>query len=134
MNEKGREWNRDRLLRAAQSAWKKAGLGRKVMHEIRHTLGTLASKSFPARMVQAVMGHQSEQSSLAYWHPDEDMAAEVRQKIITDLSRNFEENGIMPSTTSQVEADKDKAFTCPNCHAKLYISKGKLTTKSQKKT
>ncbi len=26
------------------------------MHEIRHTLGTLASKSFPARMVQAVMG------------------------------------------------------------------------------
>ncbi len=103
------------------------------MHEIRHTLGTLASKSFPARMVQAVMGHQSEQSSLAYWHPDEDMAAEVHQKIITDLSRDFGEGGIMPSTTNQVEVDKNGIVTCLKCNVKLYNSNNKPITKSCKK-
>ncbi len=134
VNETEREWNHDRLLRAAQNAWKKAGLGRKVMHEIRHTLGTLASKSFPARMVQAVMGHQSEQSSLAYGHPDEDMAAEVRQKIITNLSQDFSQNSIMSVTTSQIGTDKDGIFICPNCSAKLCISRDKIATQPLKKT
>jgi integrase len=61
----------------------------KVIHELRHTLGTLTNRSFPKRMVQATMGHQSETSSAAHWHPDEEMAAEVRQTIVAELSQNF---------------------------------------------
>jgi len=35
------------LLHAAQRAWKRAGLERKKIHELRHTLGTMAGKRSP---------------------------------------------------------------------------------------
>ncbi len=126
--EKGRPWTHDRLLRHAQKYWKSAGLGRKVMHEIRHTLGTLAGRSFPARMVQAALGHRSEQSSLAYWHPDETLAAEVRNEIITKLSQSGMQQGDSGTQRVTVSADKTGRFTCPHCHATLYISNRKTTS------
>lgn len=81
VNLNGRPWNRMTLLHAAQRAWLHAGLEAKKIHEIRHTLGTLADREFPPGMVQAVMRHRSRKSSETYFHPNEDMAAEVRKKL-----------------------------------------------------
>jgi hypothetical protein len=84
-------------------------------------------------MVGAVMGHQSEASSAAYWHPNEDMAAEVRAKIITELSQILlKDNGIDKRTMKNSGTDK-AAQECPCCHAKLYISKGKIIATESKK-
>ncbi|MCC8108310.1 MAG: tyrosine-type recombinase/integrase [Planctomycetes bacterium] len=73
-------WNRMSLLRAAQRSWKIAGLERKKIHEFRHTLGTLASKNFNPRMVQAAMRHTSEKSASVYFHPDEEMGPRCAKK------------------------------------------------------
>lgn len=59
VNKAGRAWNRMTFLHAAQRQWKAAGLEKKRIHEVRHTLGTLAGKNFSPGMVQAAMGHQS---------------------------------------------------------------------------
>lgn len=125
VNQAGLAWNRMSLLRAAQRSWERAGLERKKIHEFRHTLGTLASKKFNPRMVQAAMGHTSEKSAAVYFHPDEEMAAEVREKIITELSQNSSkaiENGSEPCDVMVV---KNRVFVCPCCGAKLIHSNKK---------
>lgn len=125
VNKAGTAWNRMSLLRAAQRAWESAGLEIRKIHEFRHTLGTLASRSFDRRMVQAAMGHRDEKSAAVYFHPDEDMAAEVRQKIITELSQNLRkegENGVEPL---KVSYRKDGIYECPCCKHKLLITKEK---------
>lgn len=119
----GKAWNRTELLRAAQKAWVNAGLEKKKIHEIRHTLGTLASRKFNARMVQAAMGHRDEKSAAAYFHPDEEMAAEVREKIITELSHNDRKDGKTGESESTIMFDKSGQYQCPCCHCNILIVK-----------
>lgn len=104
---------------------KRAGLEVKKIHEIRHTLGTLASRNFNPRMVQAAMHHLDEKSARSYFHPDEEMAAEVRQKIITELSQKrgkAVENQDQPNI---IIYTKNGEYACPCCDATLYITKRK---------
>lgn len=125
VNGHGRAWTRTTILKAAQKAWEDAGLERKKIHEIRHTLGTLASKEFTPGMVQAAMGHRSRKSSEAYFHPDEEMAAEVRQKLVAELFQNpakTTENSDIPTITTH---DKEGIFQCPCCGHNLLIVKEK---------
>jgi hypothetical protein len=56
-----------------------------MIHEFRHTLGTLTGRNFASGMAQAVMGRRSRKSAEQYFHPIEDMAAEAREK----LSQNY---------------------------------------------
>lgn len=125
VNANGRPWNRMTLLHAAQRAWERAGLPQKKIHEIRHTLGTLAGKSFTPGMVQAAMGHRSRKSAEAYFHPNDDMAREVREKIITDLSQFPKEQGIISSNQPELTYTKDGIYQCPCCSSKFLISKKK---------
>ncbi len=125
VNARGRGWCRGSLLNAVQRAWNAAGLAKKNIHEVRHTLGTLASREFNPRMVQAAMGHRSEKSGSAYFHPDEDMAAEVRRKIMANIL------GHAPGTDSAglnkpvVVFLGDGEYACPCCSAKVAIVKEK---------
>ena len=125
VNQSGSGWNRMSLLRAAQRSWEVAGLEKKKIHEFRHTLGTLASKNFNQRMVQAAMGHRDEKSAAVYFHPDEEMAAEVRQKIITELSQTGGKTEARPLPPRKVRVSGKGEATCPCCHAKLLIIKEK---------
>lgn len=125
VNLKGRPWTRKTLLDNAQKAWKKEGLTPKLIHEVRHTLGTLAGKYFSKGMVQAAMGHRSEKSSGRYFHPDEEMAAEVRQKIITELSQPSPETPENTPNLPEVMYTKPGEYHCPHCHHKFLITKEK---------
>lgn len=125
VNSLGRAWLARTLLRAAQAAWKKAGLELKKIHEIRHTLGTIASTYFPPGMVQAAMRHTSRKSSEAYFHPDEGMAAEVRQKIITELSQKHGKTVIDDETPVIITNNKDGIYSCPCCGGNVFILKEK---------
>ncbi len=125
VNDGGRPWDKNTLRRAAQKAWVAAGLERKKIHEIRHTLGTLASKNFNARMVQAAMGHRDEKSAAVNFHPDEDMAAEVRRKIVTELSQKSKKEGENAIIEVTVDDDSGGRFSCPCCGVNLMISKRK---------
>ena len=109
------------LLHAAQRAWVRAGLEKKKIHELRHTLGTSASRSFDRRMIQAAMRHLDESSAEAYFHPDEEMAAEVRQKIVTDLSQFEAKSRENEGRETTVTATKGGECTCPYCHRKFLI-------------
>lgn len=122
---RGAAWNRTSLLHAAQKAWKNAGLERKKIHEVRHTLGTLAGKSFTPGMVQAAMGHRSRKSAEVYFHPTEEMAAEVRRKIITELSQSEVKVDEKPETLPRITFTKNGVYTCPCCASKLNITKQK---------
>lgn len=121
----GTAWSRMTLLHAAQRAWKRAGLEVKKIHEIRHTLGTMASRRFDRRMVQAVMGHQDEQSAAAYFHPDEEMAAEVRRKIVTELSQERRKHAEKRGESVALNYNSSGRYTCPCCGASLYMAKKK---------
>ena len=123
LNMNGRGWSRMTLLHAAQRAWVRAGLEKKKIHEIRHTLGTLAGKDFEHGKVQAAMGHRSRKSSEAYFHPNEDMAAEVRQKIVTELKQTSEKTGENEDTPMKSVDVKNGQITCPHCGRKVFISK-----------
>lgn len=125
VNKAGTAWNRTSLLRAAQRCWEAAGLEKKKIHEVRHTLGTLAGKNFSPGMVQAAMGHQSRKSAEVYFHPDEDMASEVRQKIVTVLSQRLGKEEKNEETPYIVIHRNQTEITCPCCHAKLFIIKEK---------
>lgn len=125
VNAQGRAWDKNTLRRAAQKAWEAAGLERKKIHEVRHTLGTLASKRFPQRMVQAAMGHQDEKSAAAYFHPDEEMAAEVREKIITELSQNPRKTSHAAQNAHTIPYSKSGTYRCPCCGCNLLVSKEK---------
>jgi integrase len=128
VNKKGAAWNHVSLLRAAQRFWKAAGLEKKKIHEVRHTLGTMAGKNFTLGMVQAAMGHRSRASSEVYFHPDEEMASTVRQKIVTKLYKNTEkttQNQPLPSTII-IDWDEEKGeYPCPCCSHNLLIVKEK---------
>ena len=121
----GTPWNRMTFLQAAQRSWVRAGLEKKKIHELRHTLGTLASRNFDRRMVQAAMHHLDESSAAAYFHPDEDMAAEVRQKIVTELSQVSQKPSGFIGADEVSSAMKTNECICPYCHRKFLISKGK---------
>jgi len=125
LNANGHGWNRMTLLHAAQRAWVRAGLEQKKIHEVRHTLGTLAGKSFTPGMVQAAMGHRSRKSAEVYFHPTEEMAAEVRQKIITELSRKESIGGDYNGIKVIVRDDSEGRFVCPCCGANLIFTKEK---------
>ena len=120
---KGSAWTRHTLLHAAQKAWVAAGLERKKIHEARHTLGTVAGKYFTPGMVQAAMGHRSRKSAEAYFHPSEEMAAEVRRKIITELSQESQKNSENAPNHSKITYAGDGEYACPLCHANIFISK-----------
>jgi integrase len=123
LNARGRAWTRYTLLHAAQKAWVAAGLERKKIHEVRHTLGTLAGRNFAPGMVQAVMGHRSRKSAEAYFHPTEEMGAEVRERIITELSQSPQKTFENSPKHSKITYVKDGEYTCPLCHGKVFISK-----------
>ncbi|MCD8350513.1 MAG: site-specific integrase [Planctomycetaceae bacterium] len=123
VNKAGHAWNRMSLLRAAQRSWEAADLPKRKIHEFRHTLGTLASKQFTQRMVQAAMGHRSEKSAAVYFHPDEEMAAEVRQRIITELSQNSAPNGSGTLQRVSARTNPDGTISCPCCNANISIIK-----------
>lgn len=130
VDERGRAWERTRLLRAAQAAWKAASLEVKTVHEVRHTLGTLAGRSFSPGMVQAAMGHRSRKSAEQYFHPDESMAAEVRRKIITEISQNSV-NGSDESKAEAIAIDESKGlYLCPHCSHNILFPKRKGRRKS----
>lgn len=125
VNSEGGAWERTNLLRASQRAWSRAGLDRKKIHEVRHTLGTLAGRSFAPGMVQAAMGHRSRQSSAAYFHPTEEMAAEVRQKIVSDLFRDNTKDAENTGIKTKELVFKNGEYHCPCCGVKLCIPKRK---------
>lgn len=128
VNKAGFAWNHMSLLRAAQRFWESAGLEKKKIHEVRHTLGTIAGKHFSLGMVQAAMGHRSRQSSETYFHPNEEMAAEVREKVITELSQNCDKvtkNESNPVTIVIDENEERGEYLCPCCSHKLLIVKEK---------
>ncbi len=128
VNKAGLKWNHQSLLRAAQRFWEKAGLEKKKIHEVRHTLGTMAGKDFSLGMVQAAMGHRSRASSEVYFHPNEEMASTVRQKIVTKLYKNPEkesQNEQSPSTII-IDGDEERGeYLCPCCSHNLLIVKEK---------
>ena len=62
-------------------------------------------------MVQAIMGHASRASSEAYFHPNEEMAAEVRKKIVADILKRTD--------VYELKAGKDGLYECPCCGAKI---------------
>lgn len=113
VNAKGRGWTRSALLHAAQKAWDNAGLEKKKIHEIRHTLGTIAGREFTPGMVQAVMGHRSRKSAEAYFHPTEEMAAEVRKVIITKLSQDDPKHPLLGQYNPSLPVSKDNHISCP---------------------
>ncbi len=128
VNTAGLGWNHMSLLRAAQRYWKAAGLEKKKIHEVRHTLGTMAGKNFTLGMVQAAMGHRSRASSEVYFHPDEEMASTVRQKLVTKLYQKQEKAGQDESLPSIIIINEDEErgeYLCPCCSRKLLIVKGK---------
>lgn len=125
VNKAGLAWNHMSLLRAAQRQWLSAGLEKKKIHEVRHTLGTVAGKFFTPGMVQAAMGHRSRKSAEVYFHPDEEMAAEVREKITTKLSQPLIKEPDSGVFEVRVRASTPAEFTCPCCQAKLRITKEK---------
>lgn len=125
VNGHGRAWNRTTLLKAAQKAWDAAGLERKKIHEIRHTLGTLAGKSFTPLMVQAAMRHKSRKSSEAYSHPNEEMAAEVREKLVAELFQNHTKTPDNDVYRAIITHDKEGVFPCPFCNHNLLILREK---------
>ena len=128
VNKAGLKWNHQSLLRAAQRFWEKAGLEKKKIHEVRHTLGTMAGKDFSLGMVQAAMGHRSRASSEVYFHPNEEMASTVRQKIVTKLYKNPEKEGQNEQSPSTIIIDGDEEcgeYLCPCCSHKLLIVKEK---------
>ncbi len=100
-----------------------AGLEPKMPHEVRHTLGTMASRKFNPRMVQAAMGHRSEKSSQNYFHPDEEMALEVRKGIITELSQTMGKQGGKCPCLSNLAYAGDGEYTCPQCGSNWLIYK-----------
>ena len=122
---KGTAWTRCALLMAAQRAWIKAGLAKKKIHEVRHTLGTVAGKYFSPGMVQAAMGHRSRKSAEAYFHPSEDMAAEVRQKIVTELSQTNAKSDKNRGSYVMIGDDETGVVTCPHCGRNIIWDKGK---------
>lgn len=71
------------------------------------------------------MGHRDEKSAAVYFHPDEEMAAEVRQKIITELSQKFVKEGENCPCLSLLVYDKAGEYVCPGCGCKYLISKKK---------
>ena len=129
VNSQGRPWTRATLLRAAQRSWRSAGLPQKKIHEVRHTLGTIAGASFAPGVVQALMGHRSRRSSEAYFHPTEAMAAEARQKIVTELSQKNEKVGKNKARDSKAIIVKNGVFSCPCCGVSLYLPKRKPTNR-----
>jgi integrase len=122
---KGTAWNHRSLNHAAQKQWAKAGLSRKKIHEVRHTLGTLAGQHFAPGMVQAAMGHRSRRSAEAYFHPSEEMAAEVRRKIITEISQNGVKVDEIRGTEVAVSDGKNGELACPCYGHKLLLFKEK---------
>jgi len=69
------------------------------------------------------MGHLSPKSADPYFHPDEKMAAEVRQKIITDLSQ-ITQNLLENRRTEEISKEVGKAkITGPCCDGKGFIYK-----------
>jgi hypothetical protein len=128
LNLNGRKWCAQTLLRAAQAAWCKAGLKKKKIHEVRHTLGTLAGERFTPGVVQALMGYRSRKSAEAYFHPTEEMAAEARQKIITELSQKFAKTGKNGEATAKEMIIEDGRYRCPCCGVTLLIPKRKAAT------
>lgn len=122
---RGAKWDRTSLLHAAQRAWKIAGLEQKKIHEVRHTLGTLAGKSFTPGMVQAAMGHRSRKSAEVYFHPTEEMAAEVRQKIITDLSQSGVKTSKILGSLPRLTFTQNGIYACPCCSSKFRITNKK---------
>jgi integrase len=125
LNANGRGWTRMTLLHAAQRAWTAAGLEKKKIHEVRHTLGTMAGKNFSPGMVQAAMGHRSRKSAEAYFHPNEEMAAEVRRKIITEISQNIAEHHENGDKIAEIVYTENGEYSCPHCRRKLLIFKEK---------
>jgi integrase len=118
VNARGRAWERSMLLRAAQTAWHNAGLERKKLHEVRHTLGTLAGRQFTKGVVQALMGHRSPRSSDVYFHPDEEMATEARQILIRELAGKPKKNA--GSGAAQTSGRQCHPL-CPWCGQKLRL-------------
>jgi hypothetical protein len=117
-------WSRVTLLASAQRAWARAGLPRKKIHEVRHTLGTLAGRYFTPGMVQAAMGHRNRRSAEAYFHPSEEMAAEVRQKVNTEISRNMKETIKNDRETTEGISIHNGEFECPHCGHKYIVCNG----------
>ena len=123
VNSKGQAWTRYGLRHESHKAWVNAGLEPKMPHEVRHTLGTMASRKFNPRMVQAAMGHRSEKSSRNYFHPDEEMALEVRKGIVTELSQTAGKEGKNCPCLSNLVYSKDGEYACPRCGSKWLIYK-----------
>ncbi|MCC8181317.1 MAG: site-specific integrase, partial [Planctomycetes bacterium] len=117
----GKQWNNTTLLKAAKANWKSAELPARRIHEFRHTLATNASKYFPARMVQAAMGHLDSESADTYFHPDEEMASEVSQKIVSELFQTSLPNREKAEYEIIVDNDKNSPHKCPACQANLLI-------------
>jgi integrase len=128
LNLSGRRWCAQTLLRAAQAAWRKAGLEKKKIHEVRHTLGTLAGKKFTPGVVQALMGHRSRKSAEAYFHPSEEMAAEARREIVTELSRKQSDVSRNERKPMELIIDENGKSVCPCCGVNLYVSKETTVT------
>lgn len=59
-----------------------------VVHDLRHTFGTLAARVFPLRDVQAYMGHQDIQTTQAYLHhvPSDDHANKLAALVDAALN------------------------------------------------
>lgn len=68
LNEDGRPFDSQRLLRRLKAVRKKAGLKHFTWHSLRHTFGTQIAEKSPLQTAQALLGHSSIGTTMRYVH------------------------------------------------------------------
>ncbi len=83
VNTVGKHVDGDALRKRYHAALDAAGLRRLRLHDLRHTIGTLAVQAFPLTDVKAYMGHADIQTTMIYVHhvPQHDAADKLSRVV-----------------------------------------------------
>jgi len=81
-NTKGKPLMDRRVLERLQSSCKEAGLKKVHVHSLRHTFCSIATeKSIPAEVIQAILGHKSDNMTRRYRHLKPDFLGDMMKKF-----------------------------------------------------
>jgi len=126
-NRRGTRWESGSLDQAVKRAWRAAGLPRRTVHELRHTVSTLAGglPQISPRDVQALLNHAHLSTTDLYSHAELDrvratMDAVWRAAFVPHIGRYFGKTAQEKASGSDPQQD---AITCPKCGHKFLLSK-----------